>query len=104
MYVGKKVDRDAIHCSASPAYEQTRSCPGRVGVETVSPVWDCSALLCSAPLRFAQPPRRGTLTAGQKCGLQADKMAMLIVKTMAMAGMWEGVPTQKLRVKARARF
>lgn len=65
-----------------------------MGVETVSPVWDCSA-----PLSFAQPPRRGTLTAGQTRGLRADEMAMLIVKTMAMAGMWEGVPAQKLRVR-----
>lgn len=58
-------------------------------METVSPVWD---LLCSAPLRFAQPPRRGTLTASQTCGLQADKMAMLIIKTMAAMGFWEGLP------------
>lgn len=61
MYVGKKVERDAIHCSVSPAYKQTRSCPGRVGVDTV---FSGVGLLWTAPVRFAQPPRRGTLCWG----------------------------------------
>lgn len=59
MYVGKKVELDAIHCSASPAYKQTRSCPGRVGVETVSPGSDRVGLLYSALLRYASPSHHG---------------------------------------------
>lgn len=90
MYVGKEVERDAIHCSASPAYKQTRSCPGRVGVETVSPGVDRVGLLYSALLRYASPSHHGGEpcsggTASQPCCLQADKMAMPFVETMAMS-------------------
>lgn len=60
MSTGKNVGRDAIHCSTSPARTQARSCPGRVGVGTVSPEWDCSSLLWSATLAPATL-RRGTL-------------------------------------------
>lgn len=80
MNVGKKVERDAIHCSASPTDKHTRGSPGRVGVETVSS--GCgTALLCSAT-QYTSPSHRGGepcagVTASQRCGLQADKWLCL---------------------------
>lgn len=88
------------------AYKQTRSCPGRVGVETVSPGVDRVGLLYSALLRYASPSHHGGepcsgLKASQTCGLQADSMALLFVETIAMT---EGLPTQRVRVKGLGMF
>lgn len=88
------------------AYKQTRSCPGRVGVETVSPGVDRVGLFCSTLLRYALPSHHGGelcsgLKASQTCGLQADSMAVLFIETMAMT---EGLPAQSVRVKGLGMF
>lgn len=62
MPTGKKVGRDAIHCSTSRYARRDGAAPAEFGVGTVSPVWDCFPLLWSAPVvHLDQPPRRGTL-------------------------------------------